>query len=105
MCGIKYAIANLLKDSDEYRSLLSQYQLVIQQLDASRQEIRTIREQSDKFQREVLVIKSQTESGSASIKYELENSKKEVLRLTQMIDSLRIEFENVKKENSQACPN
>ena len=81
--------------------MLSQYQLVVQQLDASRQEMRTIREQSDKFQREILVIKSHTESGSASIKFEFENAKKDVLRLTQLIESLKIELENVKKENSQ----
>lgn len=81
--------------------MLNQYQLVIQQLDASRQETRTIREQSEKFQREILVIKSQSDSGSASIRFELESSKKEVLRLTQTIDALRNELEAVKKQNSE----
>ena len=100
-CIFTYLYTRTFKDSEDYRTLLSQYQLVVQQLDASRQEIRTIREQSDKSQREIYMIKSQTESGSTSIKYELENSKKEVLRLTQFIQSLKIELENVKKENSQ----
>lgn len=80
--------------------LLSQYQSVIQQLEASRSEIRTIREQNEKFQREILVIRSQSESGSASIKFELENSKREMARYTQIIETLRIELENVKKENA-----
>ena len=89
------------QDSEDYRSLLIQYQLVLQQLEASQKEIRTIREQSEKFQREILVIRSQSESGSSAIKFELESSKREVARLTQIIESLRVELESSKKQASE----
>jgi len=89
------------KDSDDYRALLNQYQLVVQQLETTQKELRTIREQSEKFQREIVVIRNQSESGSSSLKYELESSKREVAHLNQIIESLRIDLENNKKQNSE----
>lgn len=80
---------------------MSKYQLVVQQLETSQKEIRTIREQSEKFQREILVIRGQSESGSTAIKFELESSKREVARLTQIIEALRGELENSKKQASE----
>ena len=94
-----------LQESDDYRSLLKQYELVIQQLDAAKMEIRTVREQSEKYRSEMLVLKSSSESGVSSIRYELESAKSEKVRLTQIVESLRIELENTKKENSQVYNN
>jgi chromosome segregation ATPase len=88
------------RDSDDYRSLLKQYELILQQLDAAKVEIRTVREQSEKYRSEILVIKSSSESGVASIRYELESAKSENARLTQIVEALRTELENTKKENS-----
>lgn len=93
-----------MQDSDDYRALLSQYQRMVQQLEVSQREIRTIREQSENYQREILVIRNQSESGSAGIKFELESSKREVARLTQIIETLRIELENSKKQSSEVIP-
>ena len=92
-----------LQDSDDYRSLLKQYETLIQQLEGAKNEIRTLREQSEKYRSEFLMIKSSSESGVASIRYELESAKSENARLTQMIEALRIELENTKKENSGVC--
>jgi hypothetical protein len=80
---------------------LKQYELLIQQLEAAKTEIRTVREQSEKYRSEILVIKSSSESGVASIRYELESAKSENARLTQIVEALRTELENTKKENSQ----
>ena len=60
-----------------------------------------MREQADKFQREILVIRSQSEESSSSAKFELENSKREMVRLNQIIESLRIELESSKKQASE----
>lgn len=90
-----------LQNSDEYRALQSKYDLLVQQLEASKQEIRTIREQSDKYRSEIFVIKSQSESGTASIRFELDSVKSENARLTQIIEALRVELEKIKKENSE----
>ena len=90
-----------LQDSDDYRSLLKQYELLIQQLEAAKTDIRTLREQSEKYRSEIYVIKSSSENGVASIRYELESAKSENARLTQIVEALRTELENMKKENSQ----
>ena len=92
-----------MQDSDDYRSLLKQYERLIQQLEAAKVEIRSVREQSEKYRSEILVIKSSSETGVASIRYELESAKSENARLKQMIEALRIELENTKKENSGVC--
>lgn len=46
-------------------------------------------------------MKHQLESGTASIRVELESSKAEVVRLTQIIEALRSELEKIKRENSE----
>ena len=89
-----------MQDSEDYRSLLKQYELILQQLEGAKNEIRTLREQSEKYRSEILVIKSSSESGVSSIRYELESAKAENVRLTQIIEALRNELENMKKENS-----
>lgn len=78
-----------------------QYELLIQQLDAAKVETRTIREQSEKYRSEILLIKMQSESGSASIRFELDSAKKEIIRLNQMLETITIELEKIKKENAQ----
>ena len=89
------------QDSDDYRALFNQYQLLVQQLEASQKEVRTIREQADKFQREILLIRSESEVSSTAIIFELGNSKREMAGLNQIIESLRIELENSKQQASE----
>ena len=81
--------------------MLKQYELILQQLEQSRTETRTLREQSEKFRSEIILIKSQSDSGTASIRFELESAKSEVNRLNQVIELLRNELEKIKKENSE----
>ena len=90
-----------IQASDEYRALLSQYELLIQQLEISQKENRALKESAEKSRRESLAMTSQREAASVTIKYELESQKKEVLRLTQIIESLNGELEKTKRENSQ----
>lgn len=66
-------------------------------------EIRSLREQSEKYRSEILVIKSSSESGTATIRFELESAKSENARLTQVIEALRVEIENLKRSNSEVC--
>lgn len=73
----------------------------MQQLDSAKVEIRTVREQSEKYRSEIFMIKTQSESGTASIRFELESAKSENVRLTQIIEALRGEIEMTKKENSE----
>ena len=60
-----------------------------------------MREQSEKYKSEILLIKNQSESGTASIRLELESAKAEIARLTQLIESMRIELEKIRKDNSE----
>ena len=90
-----------IQASDEYRALLSQYELLIQQLEVSQRENRALKENAEKSRRESLAMTSQREATTVSIKYELESQKKEVLRLAQIIESLNAELDKTKKENSQ----
>lgn len=90
-----------MQDSDDFRTLQKQYELLIQQLEQSKLEVRTIREQSDKYRSEIVLLRSQSESGTASIRFELDSAKAEVTRVNQVIEMLRIELEKVKKENSE----
>ena len=46
-------------------------------------------------------MKQQFENASASIRGELESSKAEAAHLKQIIETLRAEFEKIKKENSE----
>ena len=91
----------IFQDSDDYRALQKQYELLIQQLEAAKVETRSIREQSEKYRSEIFLIKTQSESGSASIRFELESAKQEITRLNQKIESITIELEKIKKENLQ----
>lgn len=90
-----------MQDSDDYRSLLQQYELLMQQLEMSQKETRTLKEQVERSRRESLAMTSQRDSASVAIRFELESQKKEVARLTQIIESLRTELESTKQENSQ----
>ena len=99
---LENAYSYVLQDSDEYRALQKQCELLIQQLEASTKlETRTIREQSEKYRSEIYLIKTQSESGSASIRFELESSKNEISRLSKIIESMTIELEKIKRENSE----
>lgn len=97
----RISLYNSFQASDEYRALLSQYELLIQQLEISQKENRALKESAEKSRRESLAMTSQREASTVTIKYELESQKKEVLRLTQIIESLNGELEKTKKENSQ----
>ena len=87
------------QDSDDYRSLMQQYKLILQQQENLQQENRILMEHLEKLRRESLAMTTQRESATVTIKYELESQKKEVLRLIQIIESLRLELENKQKEN------
>ena len=81
--------------------LQKQYELLLQQLDGQQKESRVHRESFEKSRQELLIMKHQMESGSASIRGELESSKAEVAHLKQIIEALRAELEKIKKENSE----
>ena len=61
-------------------------------------ENRTLLEQVEKLRRESLAMTTQREAANVTINFELESQKKEVSRLTQIIESLRLELENTKQE-------
>ena len=71
---------------------MAEYEETIKQLTAARQETVNVREQADKIRRE---------STTSTIKYELENQKREVSRLNKIVESLTAELEKTKKENSE----
>lgn len=80
------------KDSDDYRALLEEYDEIVNQLTAARQETITVREQGEKFRRE---------NTTSTTRFELESQKREVTRLTQLVENLRTDLEKTKKENSE----
>ena len=71
---------------------MAEYEEVINQLNAARQETIAVREQADKFRRE---------STTSTIRFELESQKREVARLNKIVESLSTELEKTKKENSE----
>lgn len=71
---------------------MAEYEEVINQLDAARQETITVREQADKFRRE---------STTSTLRFEVDNQKREVTRLNQLLEAMRTELEKTKKENSE----
>lgn len=84
---------------------MQQYELIIKQLEVTQKENRTLKEQVEKSRRESLAVTTQREAATVSIKYELESQKKEVARLNQIIESLRMELENSRQENSKVHHN
>ena len=71
---------------------MAEYEEVMNQLNAARQETITVREQADKLRRE---------STTSTIRFELESQKREVARLNKIVESLSTELEKTKKENSE----
>ena len=90
-----------LQDSDDYRSLQKQYEILIQQLEMVHKESSAYRENSEKSRMEVFMLKSQLEAGTSTIRFELDSAKAENTRLQQVIQTLRTELDSVKKENAQ----
>ena len=90
-----------LQDSDEYRSLQKQYELLIQQLDMIQKEASAYRENAEKSRMEVYMLKSQLEAGTSTIRFELDSAKAENTRLLQVIETLRTELDSIKRENAQ----
>lgn len=89
------------QDSDDYRALQKQYELLIQQLEGQQKETRVHRDSNEKSRQEITLLKHQLEGGQAAVRYELESAKAENARLMQIIESLRVELGNIKKENSE----
>ena len=73
----------------------------MQQLDSAQQETRAQHENADKSRMEVFMLKSQLDSGAVSIRFELDFARGENERLKQLLEALRIELENTKKENAE----
>lgn len=94
-------ISPVAQDSSEYRALQKQYELLVQQLDTAQNETRAHRETAEKTRMDAFMLKNQLDSGTASVRFELESAKAEVARLTHTIEALRTDLETTKKENAQ----
>lgn len=87
------------KSFDNHLALQLQNELLQGELTQARQETQTLREKSEQYRKEFLIM-SQSQQILAPLHIELASSRKEVRRLTQTIESLFIDLERIKKDSS-----
>ena len=73
----------------------------MQQLENAQKEIRLHRDGAEKARKESLLVRSQLDSGTATMRFELDTAKSELVHLKQFIEALRVELEAMKKQNSE----
>ena len=73
----------------------------MQQLESAQKEIRLHRDGAERARKESLLVKSQLDSGTATMRFELDSTKSELVHLKQVIEALRVELETTKKQNSE----
>lgn len=80
--------------------LQSQNELLQNQLSDTRHETQALREQSEQYRNVLINITNQSYQRFAPFHIELASSRKEVGRLTQIIESLLIDLERLKKDSA-----
>lgn len=90
-----------LQDSEDYRALRRQFELQAQQLESAQRESWTSRESAEKARKEAQLVRSQLESGTGTLRFELESARGELADLKQIIQALSVELENSKKQNAE----
>ena len=77
-------------------SLQNENEQLAQQLETAQVEARMARQEADRARREVLM--------STSAHFELDKQRNEVLRLTRLVDSLKLELDMANKKNAEVRP-
>lgn len=90
-----------MQDSEDYRALRRQFELQAQQLESAQRESWTSRESAEKARKEAQLVRSQLESGTGALRFELESARGELADLKRIVQALSVELENSKKQNAE----